>query len=233
LRVSEAWTDPASLEGDALTQWYLRSPADIEQERQAAAARRYQDFFYGSAAADTGSGPGAPASGQDIDPGFSIPTPPKDIDPGFTVPPPSGDIDPGFTWARVAPNRWGSVKSDGQSACLGLATFAIVVIANWQWVALTVAFVIAERRPALLKDAQWGQPTSDMSFRARFRRGVPERELTAWLGTNKFQIDPAHHEATRTISSLPCNELVKVVWQGDQLGRIEMANAEVSEAGCL
>jgi len=45
--MSESWTDPASLEGDALTQWYQRSPADIEQERQAAAARRYQDFFYG------------------------------------------------------------------------------------------------------------------------------------------------------------------------------------------
>ncbi len=28
--------DPARLDGDALTRWYLRSPADIEEERQAA-----------------------------------------------------------------------------------------------------------------------------------------------------------------------------------------------------
>lgn len=44
----DGWTDPGSLDGDALTQWYLRSPADIEQERQAAADRRYQNYFYGS-----------------------------------------------------------------------------------------------------------------------------------------------------------------------------------------
>jgi hypothetical protein len=42
--------DPARLEGDALTNWYLRSPDDIEQERQAAAARRYDDFFAGGSA---------------------------------------------------------------------------------------------------------------------------------------------------------------------------------------
>jgi hypothetical protein len=37
--------DPARLDGDALTRWYLRSPADIEEERQAAAAQRYDNFF--------------------------------------------------------------------------------------------------------------------------------------------------------------------------------------------
>jgi hypothetical protein len=37
--------DPARLEGNALTSWYLRSPTDIEQERQAAATQRYADFF--------------------------------------------------------------------------------------------------------------------------------------------------------------------------------------------
>lgn len=37
--------DPARLDGDALTRWYLRSPTDIEDERQAEAAQRYADFF--------------------------------------------------------------------------------------------------------------------------------------------------------------------------------------------
>lgn len=110
--------DPASLQGDALTRWYLRSPIDIERERQAGEARRFQDFFYGSTAADTGFGRGGPASRQDVDPGFSIPLPSKDIDPGFAIPAPSGDIDPGFTWAQVGPNKWRSVRTatDGQSA---------------------------------------------------------------------------------------------------------------------
>ena len=41
--MSGNWIDPGSLEGDALTHWYLRSPAEIDQMRQAAAARRYRD----------------------------------------------------------------------------------------------------------------------------------------------------------------------------------------------
>jgi hypothetical protein len=39
--------DPARLAGEALTRWYLRSPADIERERKAAAAQNYDDFFGG------------------------------------------------------------------------------------------------------------------------------------------------------------------------------------------
>lgn len=39
--------DPARLNGDALARWYLRSPADIERERQAAAAQKYDSFFGG------------------------------------------------------------------------------------------------------------------------------------------------------------------------------------------
>ena len=85
--------DVESLEGDALTRWYLRSPADIEQERQAAAAKRYQDFY----------GP----SGTDPDPGFAreIPSSDQDVDPGFamSLPATSSDIDPGFTWVQVGP----------------------------------------------------------------------------------------------------------------------------------
>lgn len=37
--------DPAGLQGDALASWYQRSPDDIEQERRAAAAQQYDDFF--------------------------------------------------------------------------------------------------------------------------------------------------------------------------------------------
>jgi len=59
--------DPARLEGDALTRWYLRSPADIEQERQAAAAQRYDSFFGGlrdgGQAGDKNDKRAAPSSG--------------------------------------------------------------------------------------------------------------------------------------------------------------------------
>jgi len=37
--------DPARLQGDALRRWYLRSAADIEQERQDRAAQHYDAFF--------------------------------------------------------------------------------------------------------------------------------------------------------------------------------------------
>ncbi|MDB5437504.1 MAG: hypothetical protein JWR47_3761 [Phenylobacterium sp.] len=46
--------DPARLQGEALSRWYLRSPADIEQERQERAAKAHEDFF-------ASSGPGLPA----------------------------------------------------------------------------------------------------------------------------------------------------------------------------
>src|SRR4051812_25607009 len=100
--VTDSWTDPASLQGDALAQWYLRSPADVERQRQAAAAQRYQDFFHGGAgnAPDRGFGREVPASSQDIDPGFAM-----------TAPASSQDIDPGFTWVPAGPNRWRSVKT--------------------------------------------------------------------------------------------------------------------------
>jgi hypothetical protein len=39
--------DPARLQGEALRQWYLRSPEDLEREREAADAQRYEDFFGG------------------------------------------------------------------------------------------------------------------------------------------------------------------------------------------
>ncbi len=39
--------DPARLEGEDLRRWYLRTPEETEQEKQLAAAKRYQDYFYG------------------------------------------------------------------------------------------------------------------------------------------------------------------------------------------
>ena len=45
--------DPSRLQGEALRKWYLRSPAEIERERQATAERRYNEFFGGSREAAT------------------------------------------------------------------------------------------------------------------------------------------------------------------------------------
>jgi len=39
--------DPSHLSGEDLRQWYMRTPAEIERERQAFAVQRYQDFFAG------------------------------------------------------------------------------------------------------------------------------------------------------------------------------------------
>ncbi len=59
--------DPARLNGDALTRWYLRSLADIEQEQRAAAAQKYDAFFGalrdGSQAGDETDAGAAPAAG--------------------------------------------------------------------------------------------------------------------------------------------------------------------------
>ena len=37
--------DPARLEGDALTRWYLRSPTEIEEERHQTSNHEYNTFF--------------------------------------------------------------------------------------------------------------------------------------------------------------------------------------------
>lgn len=100
--MSESWIDPASLEGDALRRWYLRSPADVERERQKAAARRYQDFFYGGEGAEPtpGSGPSVPAFSHDIGRGFATPAPGS-----------PGDTGVGFTWVATGPNRFRGVRT--------------------------------------------------------------------------------------------------------------------------
>jgi hypothetical protein len=45
--------DPSRLQGEALRTWYLRSPVEIERERQSATQRRYNEFFGGSGQAAT------------------------------------------------------------------------------------------------------------------------------------------------------------------------------------
>jgi hypothetical protein len=70
--------DPARLEGDALRRWYLRSPADIEEERRRKASRVYDAFFSESTTApnseqypqrDETSSDRTLASGQELDDG--------------------------------------------------------------------------------------------------------------------------------------------------------------------
>jgi len=93
--------DVGSLEGDALTRWYLRSPAEVEQQREDEAAERYQSFFYGTSGLgpDVGFAREAPGADRDVDPDFAA-----------SLPSTSQDVDPGFTWAQVGPNRFRSVK---------------------------------------------------------------------------------------------------------------------------
>lgn len=46
--MAESQVDPARLQGEALRRWYLRSPTQIEEERQAEAQRRYESYFGGA-----------------------------------------------------------------------------------------------------------------------------------------------------------------------------------------
>lgn len=74
--------DPARLHGAELTRWYLRSPADIERERQEATDQKYKDFF-------------APAT-----------TSPFATDRSQVAN--SGDVEnePSTLWFASGPNRW-------------------------------------------------------------------------------------------------------------------------------
>lgn len=46
--MADGQVDPARLKGEALRQWYLRTPADIAAEREAAASKRYAEFIGGA-----------------------------------------------------------------------------------------------------------------------------------------------------------------------------------------
>ena len=111
--MAERQIDTSRLQGEALQRWYLRSPQDEEQERQATAAQRYDDFFHaGSGAAfepGIGRGPASPA--QDVDPGISL---------GRETPSP--DIEPGISWIPAGPNRWrrAAVASDSPNSAIDL-----------------------------------------------------------------------------------------------------------------
>lgn len=89
--------DPARLEGDALRRWYLRSPAEIEDERRKAQERAYEDFFHPSgrsrervAADEAPTEDGAEAAGD------------------------------GFLWSQVGEHRWsGSRQSTERQRPIG------------------------------------------------------------------------------------------------------------------
>lgn len=67
-------TDPARLEGEALRRWYLRSPSDIEIERQVAASQRFNAFF---SRGNGSSEPSRPQQDQTPDRRQSLNSPPR------------------------------------------------------------------------------------------------------------------------------------------------------------
>ena len=111
---------------------------------------------------------------------------------------------------------------------------AILAIAafNWKTVGLIPALILSERRPPLLRDAQWGDASSAIAFQQRFRPGVPEQELMSWLKANNFEI-ALPGAASRTTDGLPCAERLNIRWSTGADGKLVRASAEVSEAGCL
>jgi hypothetical protein len=93
--------DPASLQGDALTRWCQRSPQDIERERQAVYAQRYDDFVAGTQPTSQAPDP----SHQSLDAT-------------------TGEGAPGLLWVRTGPNSWRGQTSPsgsdtGQGAKVG------------------------------------------------------------------------------------------------------------------
>lgn len=88
--------DPARLDGEALKQWYLRSPADIEAERQKAADRAHAAFFSSpdDPNADEGkeAAPRSPAASED-----------------------AGSSDAAVVWRQIGANRFRSESAPSLS----------------------------------------------------------------------------------------------------------------------
>lgn len=105
--MADGQMDPARLSGEALRRWYLRTPDEIERERQAAASRRHADFFGGLRWRDPDPDFALQPPERNPDPGFGIPAPPNP-DPGFGIELETSrpGMDPGFSWTRSGPDRW-------------------------------------------------------------------------------------------------------------------------------
>lgn len=115
-----------------------------------------------------------------------------------------------------------------------LAAAALVALAlGWRQILFAYAVFAAEKRPALVADAEWGKPETAVAFGKRFGRGVPERELLTWLSENRFSLYPPQHRAERLVLGMPCNENIVVTWSADAARRIEHAAATVRAAGCF
>ncbi len=115
----------------------------------------------------------------------------------------------------------------------GLILIVGFAAVNWERTALFFAMVLAERRPALLRDAAWNDPASAGAFNERFPPGTPEGLLIAWLEENNFTINRPMGHAGRLIQGFPCNESIQVDWTAAVAGKIDRAEVRVSEAGCL
>lgn len=100
-------------------------------------------------------------------------------------------------------------------------------------IGLTLAIASAERRPELLRDAEWGKQRSARLFERQFHSGASESQLLSWLSDNRFTIDRETARASRRVQSLPCNESIDIRWASDDGGRLISATAMVQEAGCL
>jgi hypothetical protein len=113
-----------------------------------------------------------------------------------------------------------------------VAALLAVLALNWRQILFAYAGFAAEQRPALVADAIRGRPETAVAFGRRFRPGVAEAELLAWLRDNGFSIYPPQHRAERLVIGLPCNENIVVTWSSDSARRIERAAVIVREAGC-
>lgn len=121
----------------------------------------------------------------------------------------------------------------GRWIIAGVAAVVILVALNFETIIWASAVVLAEKRPSLLRDAKWSDPTSAQLFQDEFKAGTDEANLLEWLERNRFDIDRSRRRADRLVEGLPCNERVAVTWAADSQSRLQESRAIVTEAGCL
>ena len=106
------------------------------------------------------------------------------------------------------------------------------VALNWQSLLFASAVVVSDKRPILLRDAQWNKPPTALAFQQRFGRGSSEVRLIQWLKANHFDIDQRGRRASLKVRGVPRAEDAAVTWTAIN-GNINASEAVVSEAGCL
>jgi hypothetical protein len=119
---------------------------------------------------------------------------------------------------------------------IGVGGVVVLVILNWQTLALTLALVLNahdNRPPVAIGVHDWGKAEFTSRLVREFPIGTPELQVIGTLRSQRFTVDPDKRSATFSGGDGVCNVNYDLRWSADTRGRLMWIEGDRIEAGCL